>query len=161
MYQESFFIDIPATQFQREVRQIDLPAQEFGRFASRHERPPAMRDVTSVDWETRCYRKGAPLGDEWTLAIDIAELRRAIGVVLDHIEETNGRVLAIPHDYFWSVPEPDVYRVEFQPELTVGQFSESWDNLRRERLGAGDSTVSHSAVWLGQIMQVIGHQAQH
>jgi hypothetical protein len=39
--------------------------------------------------------------------------------------------------------------------------SESSNNLRSERAGAGEHTISFASVWLGQIMQVIGHEAHY
>lgn len=99
------------------------------------------------------------MNDDENLGIEIGELRRAIGRVLDHVEEQHGSEVAIPADYFWSVPAPGTYDVLASPELTIGQLSESWDNVKKEREGDGDDTISFALVWLGDVLKAIGHHA--
>ena len=97
------------------------------------------------------------MSDDWYLTIEIGELRRAIERVLDHVEQQHGSGVAIPADYFWSVPAPETYDVSSAPELTVGQLSESWDNVMKERNGDNGDTISFALVWLGDVMKAIGH----
>ncbi|MDQ0893948.1 hypothetical protein [Agromyces ramosus] len=99
------------------------------------------------------------MSDDWNLKIELSELRRAIDRVLDHVEEENGGTVTIPADYFWSVPASDIYDVSAPPELTIGQLSESWDNLNEERAGMSKHTISFASVWLGDIMKAIGHHS--
>ncbi|TYL53782.1 hypothetical protein [Agromyces mariniharenae] len=99
------------------------------------------------------------MSDEWMLDIELRELRRAIELILRHIEATNGPRLAIAAEEFWSVTAPAIYDVSTTPELTIGQLSESWENLRDERDGNDDDTISYAAVWLGDLLKAIGHHA--
>ena len=94
------------------------------------------------------------------LQIDLTELRSAIDTVIRHIEAAEGTHVQLPVDYFWSVPSPDLYDVERNPPLTIGQISESWDNLRRERNGNDDMTIGFAAVWLSDVLRAIGHETR-
>ena len=96
------------------------------------------------------------MSDGWHLKVDLAELRRAVDRVLEHIEDVSGGTVSISADYFWSVAEPDLYDPTSSPELTIGQLSESWNNLKRERDREGD-TIAFAAVWLGDVLKAIGH----
>ena len=100
------------------------------------------------------------MGDDWTLEIDLSELRQAIECVLDHVEQANGKSLSLPADYFWSVAPPGIYDPSSPPDLTMGQLSESWRNLSRERAGTSEQTRTFAAVWLGDLMKAIGHHAE-
>lgn len=99
------------------------------------------------------------MSESWRLEVDLTELRNAIGLALDRIEDVNGSTVSIPADYFWSVPSPDAYDVNSAPQLTVGQLSETWDNLRRERERDGEGTIAYTAVWLGDVLKAIGHHS--
>lgn len=89
--------------------------------------------------------------------IDISELRRAIQRVLHRLEETHGTSISIPGDYFWSVPRDSIFEVFSAPDLTIGQLSESWDNLADERSGNAKHTIPYSAVWIGDVLKAIGY----
>ncbi|WP_309617844.1 hypothetical protein [Salinibacterium sp.] len=96
--------------------------------------------------------------ETWKLEISFDELRAAMSAVLDHLEAASGATLEISEDYFWSATatagaEFDPSRI---PEPTIGQYSETWNNLARERQGNRDSTIDYSAVWLGQILSGVG-----
>lgn len=99
------------------------------------------------------------MGDEWTLKVDVAELRAALEVVVAHIEARQGPTLTIPDDYFWSVPYPEIYNPEQVPQLTMGQLDESWNNLACDRVGVDENTVGFAAVWLGEILTAVGHNS--
>jgi len=90
--------------------------------------------------------------------IDLRELRAALTTVLDHIESTSGSVVALPVDYFWSIPAPDLYNVDARPtDLTIGQISDSWENLTRERRGDDSAVIGYASVWLGEVLAAVGH----
>jgi len=94
------------------------------------------------------------------IRIDLSELRSAFDTVIRHIKAAEGTQVHLAADYFWSVPSPDLYDVDRNPPLTIGQVSESWDNLRRERDGNDDVTIGFAAVWLGEVLRAIGHQTK-
>lgn len=94
------------------------------------------------------------------MRIDLSELRSAFDTVVRHIESSEGTQVQLPVDYFWSVPSPDLYDVERNPPLTIGQVSESWENLRRERDGDNSATIGFAAVWLSEVLRAIGHETR-
>lgn len=69
-------------------------------------------------------------------------------------------MVALHEDYFWWIQRPAVYDVGAEPEpdaMTVGQLTEAWkflmDSVEQDRV------VSHSAVWLSQILRAVGEEA--
>ncbi|GAA2027278.1 hypothetical protein GCM10009819_08340 [Agromyces tropicus] len=63
--------------------------------------------------------------------------------------------MILPEDYFYSVPFPGLYDVLSEaPELTIGQLTESWENLHRT-----DQGVRWELVLLGDVLKAIGHLA--
>ena len=92
------------------------------------------------------------------MRIDLSELRSAFDTAIRHLESTEGTQVQLAIDYFWSVPTPDLYAVERNPPLTIGQISDSWQNLRREREGDDSATIGFSAVWLSDVLRAIGHE---
>jgi len=95
---------------------------------------------------------------EWNgLEIPLGQLREVFDRVLTHIEEQNGLTVSLTEDYFFSVPFPEIYDVgPEQPQLTIGQLTETWGNLQREL----DDTLTWEAVWLGDLLKAIGHLAK-
>lgn len=63
--------------------------------------------------------------------------------------------MVVSEDYFYSVPFPEIYDVLGDaPKLTIGQLTESWENLLRT-----DASVQWELVWLGDVLKAIGHLA--
>lgn len=95
---------------------------------------------------------------EYSASISTSELRAALNAIVDHLESTHGSTLSVPVEYFWSIPAPDLYDVEVKPPVeSIGQVSESWDNVKALRAGNNDDTISYSSVWLGEVLTAIGH----
>lgn len=94
--------------------------------------------------------------NDWTLTISTAELRAAMNAIVDHIEGSSGETVELSEDYFWWVHSGTGFDPDFAPAPTIGQNSEVWSNLERERKGDREHTITYSAVWLGQILAAIG-----
>jgi hypothetical protein len=90
------------------------------------------------------------------LRIEVADLKRAAQLLLDHVLTLDGTVLELDQDMFWSIPAPFVYEVHERPsELTIGQLSESWSNV--SAMMHGDSpTLSYGLVWLSDVLRAAG-----
>lgn len=89
------------------------------------------------------------------MRIEVAALRETVTRLLDDLEATHGEAVTLPENYFYSVPFPELYDVlRDAPQLTVGQLSESWENLQRD-----DASVQWELVWLGDVLKAIGHLA--
>ena len=89
------------------------------------------------------------------MRIEVAAIRETVTRLLDDLEATHGEAVTLPEDFFYSVPFPELYDVLGDaPQLTVGQLTESWENLQRD-----DASVQWELVWLGDVLKAIGHLA--
>ncbi|GGO16513.1 hypothetical protein IEI92_28155 [Microbispora bryophytorum] len=89
--------------------------------------------------------------------IDVEQLRRVLEVLINHITGESRTEITISNEYFWSVPSPEIYKAYEQPTgLTIGQISESWDNL--QRMVEDDGVIDWGLVWLGEVLRAIGHE---
>ncbi len=95
--------------------------------------------------------------DNDPLQIPLDQLRHAFELALHHIEASAGsEVVALEHDYFWSVPGDELYDVPNQPRtITIGQLSESWQHLE-DLLADPGRAVGQHLVWLADILRAIG-----
>lgn len=97
------------------------------------------------------------------LLIPVDDLRRAVDLVLRHVEASAGPTVALTDDLFWSVPADALHDIGTGTppgDLTIGQLSESWghvaDLLAQRGEGRGQA-VGHHLVWLADVMRAIGH----
>lgn len=65
---------------------------------------------------------------------------------------------SVDTDYFWSIPPDAIYDVYEQPsELTIGQLTESMDNVRSVTANPEDA-ISYALVWMGDVLRATGHK---
>lgn len=86
------------------------------------------------------------------------ELREVFDVLIRHVEERHGSTIEVDADYFWSIPPDEIYNVYDQPtELTIGQLTESLDNIRSVAADP-EHAISYALVWLGDVLRATGHK---
>ncbi len=89
------------------------------------------------------------------VTVDLGALRAVASALLDHLAELEGSEVALEHDMFWSVDPAVLFNVYAQPEgLSIGQLSESWENLRR--MVDDDRPLAYGLVWLADVLRAIG-----
>ena len=89
------------------------------------------------------------------MTVDIEELRKIVTALLD-VLETEGSSVEIADDYYWDVPEKYRYQVYESPaELTVGQLTDDWNELRRISCDEVDP-FPYALVWAASILRRIG-----
>jgi hypothetical protein len=89
--------------------------------------------------------------------IPVEDLRRVAERLLDHVRSAEGDVVELHEDMFWSIPPDALYDVYQQPpELTIGQLTESWDNLGK-LMHDGEQPAGLDLVWLSDVLRAIGH----
>lgn len=89
--------------------------------------------------------------------IPVNELRQVFELLLSHVAGDRNE-LSVQRDYFWSIPSDAVHDVYQQPaELTIGQVSESWDNLTG-MLKPDPAVVGYGLVWLAEVLRAIGDE---
>ncbi|MDP9822841.1 hypothetical protein [Nocardioides massiliensis] len=92
--------------------------------------------------------------------ITVAELRTAIGRVLDAVEEQFGEELRFPVDYYWAIPVEDAYATYDTPKLEMmGQVSDDTASVRAFLDEPTDEYVSivHECAHLRGVLQAIEH----
>lgn len=88
--------------------------------------------------------------------VPVEVLRRATAVLLAHVERSEGAEVALEKDYFWAIAPEQLYDVYNEPsELTIGQLTESLDNLRAI-IDDPSTSISYALVWLADLMRAIG-----
>ncbi|MFF0531144.1 hypothetical protein ACFYT3_22495 [Nocardia amikacinitolerans] len=95
----------------------------------------------------------------WQLHVSLTELRKSIDLLMDHLDSAaDGDTLHLDQDYFWSIPQDELYDVNRTPaDLTVGQLSWSWEQLTA-LLADPDRAVGHHLVWLSEVLRAIGQK---
>ncbi|MCP2295716.1 hypothetical protein SAMN04244553_4800 [Nocardia amikacinitolerans] len=98
---------------------------------------------------------------DWQLHISLTELRRSVELLLNHLEAaTDGDTVCLDEDYFWSIPQDELYDVNRTPaELTVGQLSWSWQHLT-DLLADPDRAIGSHLVWLAEVLRAIGQRVR-
>ncbi|GAB3572617.1 hypothetical protein GCM10027445_30440 [Amycolatopsis endophytica] len=93
------------------------------------------------------------------LFISVLELRALCDRLLKHLSELEGEGVQVERDYFWSIPDEDLYDVYSEPEtFTVGQVSESIGHLRALLADESIQPTRH-IVWLADVLRAIGTPA--
>lgn len=91
------------------------------------------------------------------LQISTLLLREAFDVLLQHIEEVEGREIQVEHDYFWSIPAENIYDIYHEPRnFTIGQLSESVGHLQ-EFVANSEGVIPYGLVWLSDVLRAVGH----
>ncbi len=92
------------------------------------------------------------------MTVDIEELRKIVATLLD-VVASNGTTIDIADDYYWDVPRNCRYEVYESPaELTVGQLTDDWNELRRIGRGEVDA-LAYALLWASSILRRIGEEA--
>jgi len=90
------------------------------------------------------------------IQIPIATLKQAARVLLEHVEELDGDVVSVDHDYYWAIAPEQLYDVFREPaELTIGQLTECLDHLNSIIADPGTAT-SYGLVWLADLLRAVG-----
>lgn len=92
------------------------------------------------------------------LRVPLERLRAVFEQIIAHLAETEGDVVGLERDHFWSIPVEKLYNVYNEPDgLTVGQLSESWQHLEQVLDGKLD-VLNYHLVWLADVLRAIGQE---
>jgi hypothetical protein len=66
-----------------------------------------------------------------TPTVEIADLRRIVNRLLDHIEASGRRSIVLNQTFYWDVPEEERYGIDKRPsDLDVRSLHDDWDCIR-------------------------------
>lgn len=92
------------------------------------------------------------------MKISTSELREIFEVLIEHLEERSCSEVELDWDYYWDIPEDELYDPYNTPEnLDLGQLSEDWQKLQEvasEKL----PPVGYGLTWLGAVLRAIGQK---
>jgi hypothetical protein len=92
------------------------------------------------------------------MKISADELRQATLFLLKHLQETNQTEFEIGEDFYWNVPANARYDSYTEPkELTVGQLSDDWAEVKRSVQGERDPMGS-DLIALSSILRRVGEK---
>ena len=89
--------------------------------------------------------------------IEIKTLRSLCEQLLSLCEEKGYAIINLPVDYYWDVPTQSRYDPYQRPEdLTLGQLSDDWSELRKIIENGDSKAISYTLVWLAAVIRAIG-----
>ena len=92
------------------------------------------------------------------MKISTAEIRSIVETLCRHLDETDRSAIEVDEDYYWHVPDDEVFDVSKDPtELNVGQITDDWSELQK----ISDKTmppIGHGFVWLSSVLRAIGNK---
>lgn len=90
------------------------------------------------------------------MKVKVSELRQAANTLFDHLEQSGHSEVDVEHDYYWSIPDKDLYLPYERPsELTLGQLSSDLEEIKR--INAHEKPpVGYALVWLATLLRFVG-----
>ncbi|MDY7528883.1 MULTISPECIES: hypothetical protein [unclassified Cryobacterium] len=90
--------------------------------------------------------------------VKLDELERVFTRVLEVLRQSGFAEVELSNDYFWSIPDDQIYHVESPPhDLTIGQVSESLQWLTNTMLEDGDA-IPYSLLWISDVLKALALQ---
>ena len=87
------------------------------------------------------------------------ELRKAMEVLLKHLDDTGQFEFELEEDFYWSVPQETRYDVYTPPtELSVGQLTDDWVQLQGIIKGKSEP-LGYGLVWASAVLRAVGEKA--
>jgi hypothetical protein len=66
------------------------------------------------------------------MKINIDELSETVSILLLKLKESKGTEIELTNDYFWDIPEEELYRVSDDPkDLSIGSLVFDWEQVKK------------------------------
>jgi hypothetical protein len=92
------------------------------------------------------------------MKIDIDKLRMACEIMWEHLRELGIDSVDIPHDYYWAVPQQDVYRFDREPvDFVTGQLSDDWQYVQ-QILEPDRDAIAYDLIKVSAILRAVGEE---
>jgi len=93
------------------------------------------------------------------MKITTEELRQAVNLVLAHLEESGQREFEVEEDFYWNIPEAELYNPYNEPSnLDLGQLSDDIKEIRKILTGESPC-VGDALVWIAALMRRLGKKS--
>ncbi|HYX37724.1 MAG TPA: hypothetical protein VE954_31875 [Oligoflexus sp.] len=90
------------------------------------------------------------------MEIKVSELRSIANKLFDHLEHRGHSSLTIESDFYWSIPQEQLYDTYADPKnFTQGQLSDDWSELQSILKGEKEP-LGFALVWLASVLRKIG-----
>ena len=90
------------------------------------------------------------------MKVTTEEMRRAANILIDHLENLGEREIVIDDDFYWNIPETEMYNPYERPvNLDMGQLSDDLEEIRK-LIAKKSLCVSYGLVWLSSIFRRVG-----
>jgi len=90
------------------------------------------------------------------MEIKLEELKEICNLLIQHIVEKGINSVNLKVDYYWNVPQPQIYDPYQKPsELDLGKLSDDWNELTKI-LRAQKEPLGYDFVWLAAILRAVG-----
>lgn len=88
--------------------------------------------------------------------ITVAELRSALGRLLDAVEKDLGPVLSFDEDFYWNVPVGSAPDLSREPTFDVGSVVDDVESVRQYLADDdGETSIWHECEHLGGVLRAI------
>lgn len=92
------------------------------------------------------------------MQITVDQLRAITAKLMLHLEASGHSSVEVHHDFYWHIPEDQVYDLSHPPtDHTVGQLFDDWNELKK-LLETNRDPIAYDFVWLASLLRVIGEQ---
>ena len=120
------------------------------------ERQIISEDAIVLQRKNQWIQEGMKMSVQGSINVDLEEIRSALETVFDHLKKNGVTTIEIEEDYYWNVPQEDVYNPLVDPtDLDLGQLTDDWSRLQSIRTGE-DPVVGYALVWASSLLRRIG-----
>jgi hypothetical protein len=95
----------------------------------------------------------------FNMEILLSDLQEIFTLLLQNIKGKGIETINLEVDYYWNIPQPQVYEPYQKPlELDLGRLSDDWNELRKI-LKTQREPLGYHLVWLAAILRAIGENS--
>lgn len=91
---------------------------------------------------------------DWSLTIDVKELRKVIDHVLGTLES---ETIVIHEDYYWNIPSEELFDSDEPTSFNLGQLSWEWPDLLA-LLSEREIFTGSALIWLSAVFRAMGEE---
>jgi hypothetical protein len=88
------------------------------------------------------------------MKVNLNDLEKIISLLIEKLRESKGNYIEIDNDYYWDIPNEDIYKPYKEPEIfTLGQLSD--DLIEIERIIEGKDAVVYDLKRISCVLKAL------